>query len=123
LIFSRLITKNSCTILHRLIGFKCPLIIYRYAHIINRLCGVTFLPEEGPGWFPGEELKEHYGLGEEYEVSKLERYLLGFRNDGREGIIYPTVPMYVQNREARAKEELDDEDEEHTAINITAAPN
>jgi hypothetical protein len=40
------------------------------------------LHEEGPGWFPAEELRQFYDLPAEYEVSKAEKILLGF-NDVR----------------------------------------
>jgi len=40
------------------------------------------LHEEGPGWFPAEELRQFYDLPAEYEVSKAEKVLLGF-NDVR----------------------------------------
>jgi hypothetical protein len=41
---------------------------------------VVFLNEEGPGWFPAEELRQFYELPAEYEVSKAEKLLLGFND-------------------------------------------
>ena len=54
--------------------------------------GVSVIPYEGPGWFPEADLKAHYGLGEVIKDRPLEKNLLGFREDGREGLIIPTFP-------------------------------
>ena len=48
--------------------------------MFSRLCGVVFLNEEGPGWFPAEELRQFYELPAEYEVSRAEKLLLGFND-------------------------------------------
>jgi len=53
-----------------------------------RKFGFILLCEEGPGWFPAEELRQFYELPETYEVSKAERILLGFNEDGSEGIFF-----------------------------------
>ena len=80
------------------------------------MCNVSMLTEEGPGWFPEPELKEFYSLGE-YNDSKWEEKLLGHKKDGKEGIIFSTIPPYVKAN-AKSKEEDDEEDE---PINIIAA--
>ena len=47
-------------------------------------------------------MKEHYSLGE-YEDSNLERILLGHKPDGREGIIFSSIPPYVRTNGADGK--------------------
>ena len=56
-----------------------------------RRFGITILKPEKAGWFPSEELREYHGL-EEHKITKVERVLFGFREDGREGILFPTYP-------------------------------
>ena len=69
---------------------------HQIGNVMNfRFFGINMLAEEGAGWFPGEELKEHYGLGD-YQDSKLEGLLLGHKSDGREGILCSTIPPYVK---------------------------
>ncbi len=51
---------------------------YVNEHLLFRKCGFVFLVEEGPGWFPAEELRQFYELPAQYEVSKAEKVLLGF---------------------------------------------
>ncbi len=51
---------------------------YLNEHLLIRKCGFIFLVEEGPGWFPAEELRQFYELPAQYEVSKAEKVLLGF---------------------------------------------
>jgi solute carrier family 6 amino acid/orphan transporter-like 15/16/17/18/20 len=83
-----------------------------------RLFNVSFLTEEGPGWFPEPELKEFYSLGE-YTDSKWEEKLLGHKKDGKEGIIFSTIPPYVKaNAKSKEEDGMEDEDE---PINIIAA--
>ena len=36
--------------------------------------------EEGPGWFPAEELRQFYDLPQDYKVSKAEKLILGFND-------------------------------------------
>jgi len=67
-----------------------------------RLCGVNLLAEEGPGWWPDVDLIEHYGL-KDYEDSKWETMLLGHKPDGREGLLIPSIPPYVQKNGADGK--------------------
>ena len=86
--------------------------------MIFRLFNVSFLTEEGPGWFPEPELKEFYSLGE-YTDSKWEEKLLGHKKDGKEGIIFSTIPPYVKaNAKSKEEDGMEDEDE---PINIIAA--
>lgn len=49
---------------------------------------------ESPGWFPAEELKVHYEI-KDYKVSKVEKILFGFREDGMEGLCFPTATQTV----------------------------
>ena len=44
------------------------------------------------GWFPADELRVFYDL-KEHKITKFERYVLGFREDGSEGICCPTKPQ------------------------------
>ena len=60
------------------------------------------LAEEGPGWWPDVDLIEHYGL-KDYEDSKWETMLLGHKPDGREGLLFPSIPPYVQKNGADGK--------------------
>ena len=60
------------------------------------------LAEEGPGWWPDVDLIEHYGL-KDYEDSKWESMLLGHKPDGREGLLFPSIPPYVQKNGADGK--------------------
>lgn len=57
-----------------------------------RKFGILLIPHEGPGWFPAEELKAHYGLADERKDTMVEKSLLGYRSDGREGLFVPTLP-------------------------------
>ena len=77
------------------------------------------MPDEGPGWFPGDELKEFYNLGE-YEDSKLEGIFMGHESDGREGICFKTIPPYIKESTNQRKGSKD-EDEEEGMIQITAS--
>ena len=52
----------------------------------------SFIPHEVKGWFPEDELREHYGLPKNRESTKIEKQLFGFRDDGREGLLVPTFP-------------------------------
>ena len=70
--------------------------------VFFRLCGVNLLAEEGPGWWPDVDLIEHYGL-KDYEDSKWETMLLGHKPDGREGLLIPSIPPYVQKNGADGK--------------------
>ena len=70
--------------------------------LFSRVFKVNLLPLEGPGWWPDDLLKEHYSLGE-YEDSNLERILLGHKPDGREGIIFSSIPPYVRTNGADGK--------------------
>ena len=56
----------------------------------NRAFGVTLLKPEEPGWFPSDELRAYYGLDDDHKITKLERHVFGFREDGTEGICFPT---------------------------------
>ena len=56
----------------------------------SRFFGITILKPEAPGWFPAEELKVHYEI-KDYQLTKLDRVLFGFREDGKEGICCPTT--------------------------------
>lgn len=49
------------------------------------------LSAEEESWFPEDELREHYGI-EEHKPSKIERFVLGIREDGTEGVCFPTSP-------------------------------
>ena len=60
------------------------------------------LAEEGPGWWPDVDLIEHYGL-KDYEDSNWESMLLGHKPDGREGLLFPSIPPYVQKNGADGK--------------------
>jgi len=99
-----------------------------------RLCGVNLLAEEGPGWWPDVDLIEHYGL-KDYEDSKWETMLLGHKSDGREGLLFPSVPYYVQKNGADGKgngddagskspdaNDFDDEDGNGITINVAKEP-
>lgn len=81
------------------------------------------MPEEGAGWFPGEELKEFYGLGD-YEDSKFESLILGHKPDGTEGILRPSIPPYVKLNGADGKGgksgNSEDDDDEEAGICMTA---
>ena len=70
--------------------------------VFFRLFGVNLLAEEGPGWWPDVDLIEHYGL-KDYEDSKWETMLLGHKPDGREGLLIPSIPPYVQKNGADGK--------------------
>ena len=87
-----------------------------------RACGITFLPEEGAGWFPGDELKEFYELGE-YKDSKLESIFLGHRGDGREGLICSTIPPYVREANKLNSNSEDEDEEQGIGITINSASN
>lgn len=90
-----------------------------------RLCGISILPEEGAGWFPGDELKEFYGLGE-YEDSKMESLILGHSSDGSEGTFCKTIPPFVKRNGADGKgngvkSTINSDEDEEVGICITAA--
>ena len=57
-----------------------------------RRIGKTFIPHEGAGWFPEEDLREHYGLQKGHNIPKIEKSLFGYRDDGSEGLVLPTFP-------------------------------
>jgi len=99
-----------------------------------RLCGINLLAEEGPGWWPDVDLIEHYGL-KDYEDSKWETMLLGHKPDGREGLLFPSVPYYVRKNGADGKgngddagskspdaNDFDDEDGNGITINVAKEP-
>lgn len=48
-------------------------------------CGLTILRKEKPAWFPVCELREDNNV-EPHEISALEKVLLGWREDGGEGV-------------------------------------
>ncbi len=50
------------------------------------------LKPEAPGWFPAEELRAYHDL-KEHKTTKFEKYVFGFREDGSEGIFFPTKPQ------------------------------
>lgn len=52
---------------------------------------MTVLGPEKAGWFPADELKVHYSIGE-HKITRMERLLFGFREDGSEGVLFPTFP-------------------------------
>lgn len=52
---------------------------------------LPMLSAEEESWFPEDELREHYGI-EEHKPSKIERFVLGIREDGTEGVCFPTSP-------------------------------
>jgi len=58
---------------------------------ILKLAGITVFAPEPAGWFPAEELKAFYEL-KDHIPTKIERILFGFRDDGREGVLFPTLP-------------------------------
>ena len=89
------------------------------------------LQDEGPGWWPDDDLKEHYKLGD-YEDSQLEKILLGHKPDGREGLFIPSVPPYVKANGADGKGGGDvvnktppngeDDDEQLITMEATSTP-
>ena len=83
------------TIFHNFFKLECLISFFR-------LCGLNLLAEEGPGWWPDVDLIEHYGL-KDYEDSKWEIMLLGHKPDGREGLLFPSVPPYVKKNGADGK--------------------
>ena len=48
-------------------------------------CGLTLLKKEKPAWFPVCELREDNNV-EPHQISALEKLLLGWREDGGEGV-------------------------------------
>lgn len=56
-----------------------------------RFFGITVLKPEKLGWFPSDDLREYYGL-EEHKTTKFERIAFGIRDDGSEGVLFPTFP-------------------------------
>ncbi len=49
------------------------------------------MQKEEASWFPADDLRDFHGIVA-YEPSPLERTLLGFREDGTEGIFFRTKP-------------------------------
>lgn len=58
-------------------------IIWIPAIAILKIFKINLIPEENLSqcWFPAEELREYHDLQEEYKISKMERFLFGFRSD------------------------------------------
>ncbi len=54
--------------------------------------GVRLLAPETAGWFPAEELRSFYEV-KEHTLTKPEKVLFGMREDGSEGVLFPTKPM------------------------------
>ena len=48
-------------------------------------CGLSILKKEKPAWFPVEELREDNNV-QPHKISRVERLVLGWREDGREGV-------------------------------------
>ena len=71
------------------------------------------MPDEGPGWFPGDELKEFYQLSNEYEDSKWEGIVMGHKSDGREGILFSTLPPYIKENNAKNQRKGSQDDEQN----------
>jgi hypothetical protein len=55
----------------------------------SRAFGISLLNPEAPGWFPDDELRQHYDLPE-HKLTWAERHIFGIREDGTEGIFFPT---------------------------------
>ena len=93
-----------------------------YPNFTNyRACGISILPEEGAGWFPGDELKEFYSLGD-YEDTKMETLLLGHKSDGSEGILFSKIPPYVKENGQNGKGKTSPTDDEEVGICMNATP-
>ena len=52
---------------------------------ILQWCGLTVLKTEKAAWFPVEELREDNNV-QPHKISGVERLVLGWREDGREGV-------------------------------------
>ena len=53
---------------------------------------MTLLAPELEGWFPANELRAHYEL-KDHTLTRVEKTLFGFREDGSEGLLFPTFPQ------------------------------
>ena len=78
---------------------------------------MTLLSPELEGWFPANELRAHYEL-KEHTLTRVEKVLFGFREDGSEGLCCPTQPqdhaLKRANRTAAGEEvtvQIGDDDE------------
>lgn len=78
-----------------------------------KCCGISLLKPEPAGWFPAEELKSFYQI-EDYKPSKVEKALFGMRDDGSEGLCFPTMPHDHVAPPARPKIKTGGDDEEIT---------
>lgn len=67
----------------------------------SRLCGINLLPEEDPGWFPEDKLRAFYKLTNEDTPTTMQRMLLGFRDDGTEGLRFSCGREDVDNAESK----------------------
>lgn len=63
--------------------------------------GITIMQKESASWFPADDLRDFHGIVA-HEPTPLEKSLFGFRDDGTEGICWPT----------KVGLEKDDEDED-----------
>jgi len=61
--------------------------IYYFLHC--RLTGLLPQPKEESAFFPIEDLKCFHGLDQPQEISRAEKILFGYRDDGSEGIFCP----------------------------------
>ncbi|XP_040568895.1 sodium-dependent neutral amino acid transporter B(0)AT3 [Lepeophtheirus salmonis] len=73
---------------------------------VTKWLGYSILSPDPPGWFPEEELREFHQLSKELpEPTDFERKVLGVRDDGSEGILFPTksklhtAPLISKNTE------------------------
>jgi len=51
--------------------------------------GIDIMNKQEPAWFPADDLRDFHGIVA-HEPTSLERTLFGFRDDGTEGVCFPT---------------------------------
>ncbi|ODN04311.1 Sodium-dependent neutral amino acid transporter B(0)AT3 [Orchesella cincta] len=59
---------------------------------ISRALGIVIMHKEEPAWFPANELRDFHGIVA-HEATTAEKILFGFREDGTEGVCFPTKPV------------------------------
>ena len=96
-------------------------IIYLWKYNCRRI-GKTFIPHEGAGWFPEEDLREHYGLQKGHNIPKNEKTLFGYRDDGSEGIVLPTFPRIATALSMTDPEEATQNLDENTCLRDANKP-